>query len=243
VSSSSQQVKPYQSESSKREQIEEMFDGISGKYDFLNHFLSLGIDKIWRKKAVKEIAEGNPTRILDVATGTADLAIASRNIGAEEIVGVDISEKMLAVGRQKIAKMGLKRIHLENGDSEDLPFDDGSFDAISVAFGVRNFEHLEKGLTEMRRVLKKGGKLVILEFSQPSAFPIKQFYNLYNKTVLPLAGKIFAGSKEAYTYLPASVMAFPEGQSFLNILEAVGYQKVKQNRLSFGICTLYTAFN
>lgn len=230
------------SQAGKKQQVEEMFDSISGRYDFLNRFLSLGIDQNWRKRAIKSISEINPKHILDVATGTADLAIAaSGSIPESTIKGVDISEGMLSKGRQKIAKKGLTQIiHLERGDSESLPFKDNTFDAVTVGFGVRNFENLEQGLAEIFRVLKPGGKLAVLEFSKPTVFPVKQAYNFYFKTILPLWGRFISGSNNAYTYLPESVQAFPDGPDFIAILNQIGFHYTEQEKLTFGICSLYT---
>lgn len=217
-----------------------MFDQISHRYDFLNHFLSLGIDKLWRKKAVKILRSFNPDTVLDVATGTADFAIAALDSGAKEIVGIDISEGMLSVGREKVKKYN-GRIRLERGDSEHIQFNDQTFDAIIVAFGVRNFEHLQKGLEEMRRVLKPGGHLIVLEFSKPSAFPVKQVYNFYFKYILPFWGNLLAKHKTAYSYLPESVMAFPEGEQFVAELKKAGYSSAENRPLSFGISSIYIA--
>lgn len=232
-----------ESSAGKKEQVEQMFDSISGKYDFLNRFLSLGIDQRWRKFTVKKIAAQNPKKILDVATGTADLAIAAYNkTQPEKVVGIDLSEGMLQKGRIKIQKMGLEEvITLQKGDSEDLPFQENSFDAVTVGFGVRNFENLEKGLQEIYRVTKPGGMLAVLEFSKPTVFPIKQLYSFYFKWILPTWGRMVSGNQTAYTYLPASVDAFPDGKRFTDILEKTGFHNASQSKLSFGICSLYTA--
>lgn len=227
---------------SKKEQVADMFNNIAGKYDFLNHFLSLGIDKGWRKKAIAEIAKVKPQTILDVATGTADLAIAASKLRPEKITGVDIANQMLEVGRKKIADIGLSNIiTLQNGDSESMPFADNSFDAVTCAYGVRNFEHLEAGLKEMNRVMRTGGKLAILEFSHPKQFPVKQLYKFYFKYILPALGKIVSKHSSAYTYLPESVMAFPEGKVFCETLQRCGFADVTARPLTFGITTLYTA--
>lgn len=234
-------VTPFkESSDSKKLQVEQMFDQISHRYDFLNHFLSLGIDKLWRKKAVKILRSFNPDTVLDVATGTADFAIAALDSGAKEIVGIDISEGMLNVGREKVKKYN-GRIRLERGDSEHIQFNDQTFDAIIVAFGVRNFEHLQKGLNEMRRVLKPGGHLIVLEFSKPSAFPVKQLYNFYFKYILPFWGNLLAKHNTAYSYLPESVMAFPEGEQFMAELKKAGYSSAENRPLSFGISSIYIA--
>ena len=218
-----------------------MFNNIAGKYDFLNHFLSAGIDIIWRKKAVSLLKPEQPKMVLDIATGTADFAIETLSINPEKIIGVDISEGMLAVGREKLLKKGLaNKIELHYGDSENLPFEDNTFDAITVAFGVRNFENLKKGLSEMNRVLKPGGTAVVLEFSKPRSFPMKQLYQFYFKNILPVVGKIVSKDNAAYTYLPESVQAFPDGQDFLSIFEEVGFKNTKWHSLTFGISSIYT---
>lgn len=231
-----------ESDESKKKQVAGMFDRIAGKYDFLNHFLSLGIDKIWRKKAINTLRDTAPKAILDVATGTGDFAIAAMKLHPEKICGVDISEGMLKIGKAKIKKLGLEdKIELLEGDSEALPFTSAVFDAVTCAYGVRNFENLRQGLQEMHRVLKPGGKLAILEFSKPSRFPVKQFFGLYFRYILPGLGKLVSKDKTAYTYLPESVAAFPEGAAFCTILEDCGYRKAQARPLAFGITTLYTA--
>ncbi len=236
-------VVPYKNdEATKKVQVARMFDAISGKYDFLNHFLSLGIDIRWRKKAIALLTSGNPKFILDVATGTGDFAIEALKLHPEKIIGVDISEGMLEVGRKKIKGMGQESIiELLTGDSENLPFEENKFDAVIVAFGVRNFENLEKGLAEMLRVIKPGGRVVVLEFSKPRAFPMKQLYSFYFKFILPKIGKIFSRDASAYTYLPESVQAFPDGENFLSILTKLGYKNTTCQTLTFGISSLYTA--
>ncbi len=232
-----------QSNLSKKDQVADMFNNIAGNYDFLNHFLSMGIDKGWRKKAIAEIAKVQPTNILDVATGTGDLAIvAAEKLSPMHIIGVDIADKMLEVGRKKVEEKKLSKIiKLQNGDSESMPFANNTFDAITCAYGVRNFEHLEKGLMEMSRVMRPGGKLAILEFSHPKVFPVKQLYHFYFRFILPMLGKIVSKHSRAYTYLPESVMAFPEGKTFCTVLEHCGFKQPKAKALTFGICTLYTA--
>jgi len=234
-------VTPYKEKnSSKKEQVAEMFDNISHRYDFLNHFLSLGIDKLWRKKAVKILSAIQPKVILDVATGTGDFAIESLSLKPTEVVGIDISQGMLDKGIVKIKKNGQEDIiELKYGDSEDIPFEDNYFDAITVAFGVRNFENLEKGLSEMKRVLKTGGMAVVLEFSKPKAFPIKHIYNFYFHKVLPGIGKLVSKDASAYTYLPESVEAFPEGKEFEDILKKLGFQYKSTHPLFFGISSIY----
>ncbi len=236
-------VKPYNDQEGKKEQVSTMFDNIAKWYDFLNHFLSLGIDKNWRKQTIKALAPYNPQLVLDVATGTGDVAIEiAKRLSPKKITGIDISEKMLAVGREKIKKKGLEDlITLLSGDSEKILFDTESFDAVTVAFGVRNYENLEKGLQEMHRVLKKGGHLAILEFSKPKAFPLKQIYHFYFKNILPTFGKLFSKDPKAYSYLYESVMAFPDGKDFAELLEKNGFAKTKIKPMTFGICTLYFA--
>lgn len=239
-----QKVVPFEgSKLSKKEQIAHMFDDIAGRYDFLNHFMSMGVDVQWRKKTLKLLLPLQPKTILDVATGTGDVAImAHRMLKPEKIIGIDISEGMLALGREKVAKAGLNgTITLQQGDSETISFPDATFDAITAAFGVRNFENLEKGLAEMCRVLKPGGKAVILEFSNPTKAPVKQLYNFYFRYITPLIGKWIARNKAAYSYLPDSVKAFPQGQAMCDILHKVGFQAVTCKTLTFGICSIYCA--
>jgi demethylmenaquinone methyltransferase / 2-methoxy-6-polyprenyl-1,4-benzoquinol methylase len=229
------------SEKSKKEQVAGMFDQIAFRYDFLNRFLSGGVDSYWRRRAVRELAALNPQMVLDVATGTADVAIMTwKYLHPQKIIGIDISEGMLQLGRQKVDKLLLnKHIELLKGDSEAINFPPGTFDAITVAFGVRNFENLEKGLAEMYRVLRSGGKVVILEFSRPRSLWFKGLYNLYMKIVAPRAGRWLSKNKDAYQYLNQSVKAFPEGETFLHILQQVGFTETTFKRLSLGICTIY----
>ena len=236
-------VKPYKESSlSKKEQVATMFDNIAGNYDFLNHFLSLGIDIFWRKRLVRKLQKQKPQNILDVATGTADLAIAMMKIKPFNVVGIDISNGMLEVGRKKIKQQDLeKTIQLQQADSEDLPFEDATFDAVTVSFGARNFENLQKGLSEMARVLKPGGKIYILEFSKPTLFPFKQLYDFYFKFVLPLIGKLLSKDNVAYSYLPESVKAFPHGKELNSIIENCGYTNAKNHPLTMGIASIYTA--
>jgi demethylmenaquinone methyltransferase/2-methoxy-6-polyprenyl-1,4-benzoquinol methylase len=235
-------VKPYGKEDkSKKEEVAEMFNNISKRYDFLNHFLSLGIDKIWRKKAVRMLKEIQPKRILDLATGTGDFAIALLKLNPSEVVGMDISDGMLDVGREKMRKNGFdKVISMRNGDSENLPFEEGYFDALTVGFGVRNYENLEKGLAEMLRVVRKDGKVIILEFSKPKRFPVKQYYAFHSKYIIPFFGKRISKDEKAYAYLPESVAAFPEGRDFEVILERLGYRNVTSKLLAGGIATIYS---
>ncbi len=224
----------------KKPQVESMFDAIAPRYDVLNRLLSLGIDQYWRKQAVRLLRDEHPRRILDVATGTADLAIQALDLEPEKVVGIDISEEMLRFGREKLARLGLDdRIVLQRGDAERLPFSDRQFDAVLVAFGVRNFENLQRGLREIRRVLKPGGSIVVLEFSRPRAFPIKQLYRLYTRYVLPRVGEAVSRDSGAYAYLPASVEAFPDGPAFLAELEAAGFHDLHARPLTFGIVSLY----
>lgn len=225
----------------KKKQVAMMFDNISPRYDLLNHMLSFGIDRIWRRKAVNLLISHHPRQILDIATGTGDFALQALKLNPEKVTGIDISEGMIKQGRQKINKRNLNdKIELLLGDSENLAFKDNKFSAVIVAFGVRNFENLSKGLSEMYRVLNKNGKVVILEFSKPSKFPFKQVYNLYFKYVLPIIGKMVSRDHSAYTYLPESVQVFPEGNDFLTILSNVGFKEVRCIPLTFGISSIYT---
>jgi len=227
---------------SKKDQVEEMFDNISPKYDLLNHLLSINIDKVWRKNVIKKIEKFQPQTILDVATGTADFAIAASRIRNTEITGIDISEGMLTIGRKKIQKRNLSnRIKLIKADSENLPFDENSFDAAIVAFGVRNFENLENGLLEIRRVLKPGGVFFVLEFSKPEKTPFKQVYRIYFNRILPTVGRLISKDKNAYAYLPESVNEFPCGEKFIAILAKVGLIKNAFYPQTFGIATIYEA--
>lgn len=239
----SENVTPYKNqELTKKEQVATMFNNISKTYDFLNHFMSLGIDIIWRKKAIKELLPNKPQHILDVATGTGDFAFEALEIlKPKKIIGVDISEGMLSIAKEKITKRNKSDVfEVRLGDSEKLLFDDHTFDAITVAYGVRNFENLEKGIADMLRVLKPGGKAVILEFSKPKNFPIKQLYNFYFHYVTPTIGKVFSKDSSAYSYLPESVNAFPDGKKFTDLMDKVGYKNTKCKPLAFGICSIYT---
>lgn len=238
----SEEVKPYDETADKKQQVSTMFNNIARYYDFLNHFLSLGIDRRWRKKAIATLAKKQPKLILDVATGTGDLAIeAYQQLKPEKIIGIDISTKMLEIGRTKLEKKQLDQfITLEEGDSEKLPFADDSFDAVVVAFGVRNFANVEAGLREIVRVLRPGGQAVVLEFSKPKSFPFKQGYNFYFKYVLPTIGKITSKDKKAYGYLYESVQAFPEGEQFVDLLHHIGLNETTCTALTMGICSIYT---
>lgn len=221
-----------------------MFDDIAPRYDVLNRVLSMGIDQLWRDEAIRMLEEDHPKRILDVATGTADLALKALVLDPEKVVGVDISEAMLERGREKIRQMGVEdRIELRTGDAEKLPFSDSQFDAALVAFGVRNFENLDRGLREVRRALVPGARLVVLEFSHPKAFPIKQLYQFYSHVILPFVGRIVSKNDAAYRYLPASVDVFPSGDAFLERLREAGYVDVEWKPLTFGIASLYSARN
>jgi demethylmenaquinone methyltransferase/2-methoxy-6-polyprenyl-1,4-benzoquinol methylase len=235
------EVKPYnQVDKSKKQEVAEMFDNISARYDFLNHFLSLGIDKIWRRKAIKQLRSIPVKKIIDIATGTGDFAIAALKLNPEEVIGLDISAGMLAVGEQKMIKNKVDSIiKMQLGDSENIPYVSNYFDALTVGFGVRNFENLELGLTEMLRVLKPGGKAVILEFSKPKRFPIKQIFGFYSRYFIPFFGKRISKDAQAYSYLPESVAAFPEGKDFEDILRKIGYKNIESTLVSGGIATIY----
>jgi len=234
-------VVPYKDKSEgKKAQVATMFNNISKRYDLLNHVLSLGIDIIWRKKAIKLLKNDQPKLILDIATGTGDFAIEALALNPDKVIGVDISEGMLAEGKKKIKRKKLEdKIELQMGDSEKLLFEQNNFDAVIVSFGVRNFENLEKGLADMYRVLKPGGKTVIVEFSKPKKFPMKQTYNFYFKFILPQIGKIVSKDNSAYTYLPESVQAFPDGDDFLQVLRKVGFKNTQCKPLTFGISSIY----
>lgn len=236
-------VVPYKDQATgKKQQVAHMFNSISPQYDFLNHLLSLGIDIHWRKKAIKMLRQNPPATILDIATGTGDFALEAMKLNPKKIIGLDISDGMLDVGRAKIRSRGWDQtIDMVNGDSENLPFAENNFDAVIVAFGVRNFENLEKGLSEMRRVLKPGGRVVILEFSKPRHIVMQFFYGFYFRAILPLIGRLFSRHRTAYTYLPESVKAFPDGNDFLAILKKIGFQNTSCQPLTFGVSSLYYA--
>jgi demethylmenaquinone methyltransferase/2-methoxy-6-polyprenyl-1,4-benzoquinol methylase len=236
-------VTPYKdSNSGKKEQVATMFNNIAPKYDFLNQLLSLGIHKGWRKKAIRMLKSEKPETILDIATGTGDFAIEAVKLNPKKIVGVDISEGMLKIGVEKIKKLNLDNlITLQEGDSENLKFPDNSFDAVTVGFGVRNFENLDKGIADIYRVLNKNGTLIVLEFSKPRVFPIKQLYNFYSRFITPTVGTLFSKDKSAYSYLPESVNAFPDGEDFLNVLKKAGFRETKDTKVAFGIASIYFA--
>lgn len=236
-------VTPYKDpSSSKKEQVTQMFDEISNKYDTLNRVISLGIDQSWRRKVVKIASETAPQRVLDIATGTGDLAIALKKTNATQIIGLDISPGMLAIGKDKVKALSLdKTITMVLGDSENLSYEDNYFDLVTVAFGVRNFENLEKGLGELFRVLRPQGKLIILETSVPTKFPFKQGYHLYSGLIVPLVGRIFSRDQRAYQYLSDSAAAFPYGDLFNNILRKIGFIEVKDNPQTLGVASIYCA--
>jgi demethylmenaquinone methyltransferase/2-methoxy-6-polyprenyl-1,4-benzoquinol methylase len=237
-------IKPYNnSDKSKKSQVEEMFDNIAWRYDFLNHFLSIGIDKHWRRKAIKLLSVESPKRILDVATGTGDFAIAASKINPDSITGIDLSKQMLQIGKEKVIRKKLESVvTLLEGDAENLSFDDKSFDAFIVAFGVRNFESLEQGLHEMFRVLKPGGMGLILEFSKPGNSLVRHFYSFYFYRVLPFFGRWFSKDRKAYSYLPDSVGAFPDRKEFISLMETIGFEKTRYIDLTFGIATIFTGY-
>ena len=235
-------IVPYKEKrTGKKEQVAEMFNNISHRYDFLNHFLSLGIDILWRKKAIRMLKADQPKQILDIATGTGDFAIEALALNPDRVVGVDISPGMLEQGKKKMKKRGFNHlIDMQMGDSEKLLFEDNTFDAVIVSFGVRNFENLKKGLSDMYRVLKPGGKTVVVEFSRPRNFPMKQLYNFYFKSILPVVGKLISKDQSAYTYLPESVAVFPDGDDFLAVLHKAGFKNTVCKPLTFGISSIYT---
>jgi demethylmenaquinone methyltransferase / 2-methoxy-6-polyprenyl-1,4-benzoquinol methylase len=237
------EVKPYRPEGSKKEQVAAMFNAISPKYDALNRILSAGIDQSWRRKTLREIRATGALKLLDVATGTADLALAlAKGIPGSKVVGVDISSGMLEVGRSKVRAKDLEgRVRLDLGDGEQLPYEESSFGAVTVAFGVRNFENLEQGLRDMRRVLEPGGTLAVLEFSQPTEWPLRSLYLFYFKNILPRIGRMVSKDASAYTYLPNSVQAFPYGEAFAAKLREAGFKSVRVRPLTFGIASLYLA--
>lgn len=229
--------------SKKSENVEAMFNGIASKYDLLNHLLSFGIDKSWRRRLVRQLGRQKPDKVLDVATGTADLAIQlAYRLPSVSIIGIDISEKMLRIGRSKVEKRGISSVRLVQANSMEIPFGDGEFDAVMVAFGVRNFEDLPKGLSEIYRVLKTGGCLYVLEFSIPDKFPVANVFRFYFRRILPWFGRIVSGSYDAYTYLPESVATFPEKENFLGIMAHAGFRDCSYQRVTFGIASIYVGF-
>lgn len=238
-----EEIKPYHTDGKKAAQVEMMFDNIAHKYDFLNHTLSLGIDKGWRRKAIAWLKPFEPKKMMDVATGTGDFALqAYTDLLPDSLIGTDISEGMMAVGKEKVKARGLQnKISFAKEDCTCLSFEENTFDAITVAFGIRNFEDLNKGLEEMHRVLQNQGHLVILELTAPDRFPMKQLFGIYSKVVIPTLGKLFSKDSNAYTYLPQTIQAFPQGEVMQQILMKAGFSKVQFKRLTFGICTLYTA--
>lgn len=238
-----EKIKPYSEDGSKKEQVERMFDHIAPAYDRLNHLLSMGIDKRWRRKAINTLRPYAPRRIMDVATGTGDFALlAARELKPDELMATDISEGMIAVGKQKVETAGMSHIiHFSCEDCCALTFEDNTFDAITVAFGIRNFADLDKGLAEMCRVLRSNGRLVILELTAPEHVPMKQLFAIYSKIIIPSLGKLISKDSKAYRYLPQTIQAFPQGEKMKEILQKAGFREVRFKRLTFGICTLYTA--
>jgi demethylmenaquinone methyltransferase/2-methoxy-6-polyprenyl-1,4-benzoquinol methylase len=233
---------PRYNEGKAQDQIGNMFDSIAWRYDFLNHFLSFGIDRLWRRKAIKLIpGECENTEILDVATGTADLAIEAAKLNPSKVTGIDISDRMLEIGRKKVNDKNLSgKIELLSGSSENIPFKNNSFDIAMVAFGVRNFSDLPKGLGEMHRVLREGGRIMILEFSKPAGFPFRQAYDFYFRNILPVLGRIFSGNRKAYRYLPESVMKFHDNEEFADIMQLAGFNGIRMVRLTYGVVTVFT---
>lgn len=236
-----EKINPYNNQESKTGQVRQMFDSIAPAYDFMNRCMTMGIDKLWRRKAVRLVAKTHPQQLLDVATGTGDLAIQlCRGIGAKKIVGIDLSNGMLEIGRRKVAEKGLDGvIELQQGDCLDLQFADGSFDAVTVAYGVRNFEHLEQGYAEMYRVLAPGGMLCVVELSTPTNPLIKFFYDIYTRRVIPFIGRSKSKDARAYSYLPESIAAVPQGESMLQIMRRVGFTDCRAIAMTFGTCSIY----
>ena len=238
-----EQIKPYDKEGEKGKQVEQMFDQIAHSYDKLNHRLSWDIDKTWRKKAIKQLMPFNPQSMLDIATGTGDFAIlAAKMLCPTRLIGADISEGMMEIGRQKVKQLGLENIiSFEKEDCTHLSYDDETFDAVTAAFGIRNFADLDLGLKEMNRVLKKGGHLSIVELTTPVSFPMKQLFKIYSHTILPIYGRIISKDANAYSYLTATIEAFPQGEAMTEILKKAGFSETSFKRLTFGICTMYFA--
>jgi demethylmenaquinone methyltransferase / 2-methoxy-6-polyprenyl-1,4-benzoquinol methylase len=239
------EVLPYHgTRGSKKEEVASMFDNISKRYDFLNIFLSFGIDRLWRKRVVRTLRNHKPAQVLDIATGTGDLAFQLSRITTEKVTGVDISEGMLEIAASKKARKKLNcPVEFSVADAEKLPFADNTFDAITVSFGVRNFQNPLAGLKEMKRTTKSGGIVAVLEFSKPTVFPVKQLFNFYSRLLIPLFGKLVSGDRRAYEYLPESVKAFPEGTEFVSLMQKAGFRNCSQKRLTFGIATLYTGLS
>lgn len=238
-----EKIKPYNSTDEKGKVVEEMFDNIASTYDTLNHRLSWNIDKSWRKKAIRRLAPFSPKTILDIATGTGDFAIMSaKMLLPKTLIGADISDKMMEIGRQKVKEEGLDSIiSFQKEDCLNLTFPSNTFDAVTAAFGIRNFQDLERGLGEMYRVLKKGGHLCIIELTTPISFPMKQLFKIYSKVVLPFYGRLISKDSSAYDYLNKTIAAFPQGETMMNILQSAGFTKTSFTRLTFGICTMYIA--
>lgn len=241
--SSPEQIKPYDSNRSKTEQVEQMFNSIAPAYDFMNRAMTFGIDRLWRRRAVKMVAEGMPRRILDVATGTGDLAIElCRTMPEVSVTGIDLSEEMLRIGREKMAAAGLSdRVVLQKADCLNLPFADGEFDAVTVAYGVRNFEQLSRGYAQMARVLRPGGMLCVIELAVPQSKLVRPFYNFYTRQIIPIVGRLISADSRAYSYLPASIAAMPQGQRMLELMEQSGLTDARLLPLTFGVCAIYTA--
>lgn len=238
-----EKIRPYSNSGDKGTQVEQMFDNIAPSYDKLNHRLSWNIDRGWRKKAIRQLAAARPQRLLDIATGTGDFAImAAKILNPQSIVGADISEGMMEIGRSKVVKLGLQHIvTFDKQDCMSLEYSDGSFDAVTAAFGIRNFPDLDKGLREMCRVLRKGGQLSIVELTTPVSFPMKQLFSIYSHTVLPVYGRIISHDTSAYSYLTKTIEAFPQGEQMMEILKKAGFSHTSFKRLTFGICTMYYA--
>lgn len=243
MAQSPEQIKPYDNTRSKTAQVEQMFNSIAPAYDFMNRAMTLGIDRLWRRKAVGMVAATGPVHILDVATGTGDLAVElCRRIPAASVTGVDLSEEMLRIGREKMEKEGLtSRVILRKADCLDLPFPDGTFDAVTVAYGVRNFEHLDQGYAEMARVLKPGGMLCVIELAVPTSKLVRPFYNMYTRHIIPAVGRMVSSDSRAYTYLPESIAAMPQGPRMLALMEGAGLTQAHLTPLTFGVCAIYTA--
>lgn len=238
-----EEIKPYDNHSEKGEQVERMFDAIASRYDMLNHWMSLDIDKRWRRAAIRQLAPYHPQEILDIATGTGDFAIqTAKMLTPRQLIGADISEGMMAIGREKVASAGLSDvISFEKEDCLSLSYPDARFDAVTAAFGIRNFADLDRGLREMCRVLRPGGHLSIVELTHPTRFPMKQLFRLYSHTILPLYGRLVSKDQQAYRYLTATIEAFPQGESMMEILSKAGFREATFKRLTFGICTMYFA--